>query len=336
MLRIAIIGSGFGRYGLLPAFSGIDGCTVVAMCGNMDANMIADCKRFGVEKIYTDWKELLANEDLDAVALAVTPRAQYMIAKAAIKAGLHVFAEKPLTANLAQAKELLVLAKKKRIVHGVDFLFPEINAWKYVKDLLVGKTYGELRHISAKWDFLSYDIKNKKKSWKTTSAEGGGALSFYFSHGLYYLEHFAGKISDLKCVFTYAKESLGGAESGVDMVFKYKNGVTGSAHMSCNTRGIHRHRVTFQCAEALIVLENANSHVDDFTVTIYGEKGAVFADVAAENRVEGQDGRVAIVQKVARRFVESCVKHSSMSPSFIDGVRVQELIEKIRSNAKHR
>ena len=157
-MRIAIIGSGFGRYGLLPAFSGIEGCTVIAMCGKKDAVMIADCKKYGVEKIYTDWKDLLKNEQLDAVALAVTPRAQYTIAKAAILKGLHVFAEKPLTANLSQAKELLALAKKKKIINGVDFLFPEINTWQYVKDLLDSKTYGELRHISAEWDFLGSTV----------------------------------------------------------------------------------------------------------------------------------------------------------------------------------
>ena len=336
MLRIAIIGSGFGRYGLLPAFSGIDGCSVVAMCGKKDANMIADCKKFGVEKIYTDWKELLKNEELDAVALAVTPRAQYTIAKAAIQKGLHVFAEKPLTANLVQAKELLVLAKKKKIVHCVDFLFPEINAWKYVKKLLDAKTYGELRHISAEWDFLSYDIKNKKKSWKTTSVEGGGALSFYFSHGLYYLEYLVGKIADVQSVFTYSKESLGGAEAGIDLIYRYKNGVTGSAHMSCNARGIHRHRVTFQCAKALIVLENANSHVDDFILTVHTEHGSERLVVPAEDGIEGQDGRVTIVQKVARRFVDSCKNHKKMTPSFVDGVRVQELIQVIRASAKQR
>lgn len=193
MLKIGIIGSGFGQYGLFPAFNSVKNCKVVAICGERRKQLVKYCESIGFKNIYADWRLLLKNEKLDAVALAVTPRAQYKIAKAAINKGLHVFAEKPLAANVRQARELLSLARKKKIVHGIDFIFPEIAEWKKTKELLDKRTFGKLEHISVNWDFLSYDIKNKISSWKTSVADGGGALSFYFSHGLYYLEHLAGK-----------------------------------------------------------------------------------------------------------------------------------------------
>src|SRR3989338_3101458 len=157
MLNVGIIGSGFGVIGLKHAFESAKGCRVVGVCGGRE-----------------DWRAFLDRSDLDAVALAVPPQAQYTIAKAAMAKGLHVFAEKPLAANLVQARELCALAKKKRIVHGIDFMFPEIAEWKKVKALLDCETLGRLQHISVNWDFLSYDIKNKKLSWKTRVADGGG------------------------------------------------------------------------------------------------------------------------------------------------------------------
>ena len=46
---------------------------------------------------------------------------------------------------------------------------------------------------------------------------------------------------------------------------------------------------------------------------------------------KGEDERVKSVRKLATHFVEACIHHKQMSPSFVEGVRVQELIEKIRA-----
>ena len=122
MLNIGIIRSGFGTTGLLLAFTSVKGCRVVGVC----------TKR-------TDLRAFLKIEDIDAISLAVPPRAQYEITKVAIAKGLHVFAEKPLAATVVQARALLALARKKKIVHGIDFMFPEIAEWKKVKRLLDSK-----------------------------------------------------------------------------------------------------------------------------------------------------------------------------------------------------
>lgn len=114
MIKIGIVGSGFGLYGLLPAFNSTKGCKVVAICGEKTQRLLNYCKSIGLNKIYTDWQVMLDKQKLDAVALAVTPNAQYKIAKVAIEKGLHIFAEKPLAVTHREAKELLRLATKKK------------------------------------------------------------------------------------------------------------------------------------------------------------------------------------------------------------------------------
>ena len=47
----------------------------------------------------------------------------------------------------------------------------EIEQWKKVKEMIDKKTFGKLRQIFLNWDFQSYDIKNKKSSWKTDTKE---------------------------------------------------------------------------------------------------------------------------------------------------------------------
>ena len=313
-MKIGIIGSGFGTIGLRPAFESIDGCKVVGVCA----------KR-------TDWRAFLDENDLDAIALAVPPKAQYEIAKTAMERGLHVFAEKPLAANLAQAKQLYALAKKKRVTHGIDFIFPEIAEWKKVKELLDRKTFGTLRHVSVDWNWQSGDIKYGRRTWKTSIEEGGGALSFYFSHGLYYLEHFAGEIQKTRAFFSHSPLSLNGGEIGIDMLLKFKTGVTGNVHVSCNSPGFIRHRLTFICERGVIVLESRNAIVDNFVIKTYSTAGERLVKVKKDQGRRGEDERVKIVRKLAGRFVAACKSDKQMAPSFADGLRVQELIEKIRS-----
>lgn len=331
MLKVGIIGSGFGLYGLLPAFVSIKSCKVVSICGKKTERLINYCEEISLSNIYSDWKKMLDNEQLDAIAIAVTPGIQYEIAKIAIAKGIHIFAEKPLALNYKQAKELYLLAKKKKITHAVDFIFPEIDEWQKTKQLLDKKKFGELKHISINWDFLSFDIKNKINSWKTDVDKGGGALSFYFSHSLNYLEYYGGILADVKSQLSYSKKNINGGETGVDILLKFKNGVTGSAHICTNCKGLSRHQLIFHCETGTIVLENENSVVDNFHIQTISESGKkkvfVFKHKANGKNI---DERVKIVRKLANRFIEGCSNKKTISPSFKEGLRVQELIEEIR------
>ena len=314
MFNIGIIGSGFGAVGLLPAFKSVKGCRVVAVCTNR-----------------SQWPALLKRADLDAVAIAVPPQAQYLIAKAAVKKGLHVFAEKPLTATSAQARELYALARKKNITHGIDFIFPEIAEWKKVKQLLDSKRFGKLKHISVQWEWQSRDICLRRWSWRTKIKEGGGALSFYFSHGLYYLENFAGKIIDAEVLFLYAKGNPYDGESGFDLNLKFKKGVTGSVHLSSDSRGQVSHRLVFICERCVSVLENKDAVVDNFIVKTYSAGGENRVKVPKDKQLKKEDERVKIVRILAKRFVRACTRRQQMAPSFAEGLRVQELIDRIRA-----
>lgn len=334
MLKIGIIGSGFGVYGLLPAFGLTKNCQVTAICARESPRLEKYCQKFKVKKVYADWKKLIDREKLNAVAIAVIPAAQYQIIKYALKKGLHVFAEKPLAANLQQAAELERLAKRARAITAVDFIFPEISEWVKARELLQKEKLGKLLQIKSEWDFLSYDIKYRKKSWKTDVSQGGGALSFFFSHVLYYLENFAGEIQVLNSQLAYSPKSLNGGETGVDLVFKTKNGVSGSAHLNCNAQGKNRHCVTLVYEKGKIVLENTKNVTRDFNLKIYQNSLRRKVKIKKPVLPKGLDERVREVKNLAGRFVRGCLKKQTLRPAFVEGVRVQKLIMQIRKNSK--
>ena len=90
----------------------------------------------------------------------------------------------------------------------IDFIFPEIPEWRAAKKAIEDGLIGKILNINVDWTFLSYDLRNDIKSWKTDVKQGGGALSFYFSHTFHYLEYFIGRIKSLQCSFSSSEKSV--------------------------------------------------------------------------------------------------------------------------------
>jgi predicted dehydrogenase len=341
-MRLAIVGTGFGVYGVLPAFLRIKDCEVVAFCGRSTERFYSYLYKQGLRSeqitVYSDWRQMLALEKIDAIAIAVIPEHQFEIAKTSLEAGIHVFAEKPLAVSVEHAEILHNLAKKNNCITALDFIFPEIQEWKMAKCILEDKVLGGLKSVQVDWDFLSYDIANELHGWKTSSSQGGGAASFYVSHMLHYLESFAGKIVDVSSKLTYSSKSLGGAEVGVDAVFQTDTGVICNLHFSCVSVHDKQHKVVLVCEQGTVVLAS-NGSVTTFSIAIYGKQvDPLYMSAIQEkcaNQIlafEGEDERVPYVYQIANRFVHSILTHERMQPSFQEGVRVQELIKLVRGN----
>ena len=334
---VAIIGSGFGMYGLLPAFSQIEGCKVVSICGKKSKRMLEYCKKLNLI-IYTDWKEMLQKERPKAIAIAVVPIYQYEIAKYALENGIAVFAEKPLTSSYETALEINTLAKQKGLPNMLDFIFPEIPEWNEAKKIIATGLIGDIIKINVDWSFLSYDLKNQIKSWKTDVKQGGGALSYFFSHTFYYLEYFMGKIVNMKCNFSSSEKSLNRAETGIDMTILFENGCLGNAHMDISYTGRQKHTIEFHSEKDSIKLEsNSDNFVDTFELTVNTMKG--IQKIEAENTLSTQitdleDPRIKVIRPIAERFINWCNTGIPSKPDFQDGLRVQNLIEMARKLTK--
>ena len=331
--KVAIVGSGFGMYGLLPAFSRIKECKVVSICGK-NSEMISNyCKKLGLNR-YTDWREMLQKEKPDAVAIAVIPSHQYEITRYALENGMAVFAEKPLTTSFDTSLELNKLAKKKRMPNMLDFLFPEIPEWHAAKKAIENGLIGEILKVNVDWTFLSYDLMNHIKSWKTDVKQGGGALSFYFSHVFYYLEYFLGRIKNIECNFSSSEKSLNKGETGIDMTISFENGCVGNAHMDISNADQQKHKVEFHAEGKTMILQNFNSNfVDNFELILNTSKGIekIKPDMLLDSSYdESEDPRVKVIKPIAERFINWCNTGNTAKPDFEDGLRVQELIKMAR------
>ena len=332
---VAIIGSGFGMYCLLPAFSNTKNCKVVSICGKNSERMSHFCEKYNVKQ-YTDWKEMIQKEKPDAVAVAVIPKHQFEIVKYALENKIAVFAEKPLTTNYKTSLELYQLAKKYDLPNMVDFEFPEIPQWVFAKQFLENQKIGKILSFELNWNFLSYDLANNIKSWKTNAEQGGGALSLVFSHTFYYLEYLVGKIKNMECSLVSSEKSLNKADTRIDMKLLFENGCNGQIYVDISNDNEPKHVIKFFGSEGNLSLENFTSDfVDNFELKLYKNDESVsipFIQKLDFLDDENEDPRIKVVANLTKKFIKWYNIGIPEKPNFGDGLRVQKLIELARSN----
>ena len=115
-LRIGVIGAtaGFGE-GRRQAFQANPRARVVAVCARTK-DAVARLGRAIGARAYTDWADLIADRNVEAVSIAVPNALHFEITRAALAAGKHTLVEYPLCQTLAQLDELLGLAQAKGVV----------------------------------------------------------------------------------------------------------------------------------------------------------------------------------------------------------------------------
>lgn len=119
-----------------------------------------------------DFTEMLADPEVEAVAISTPTSSHFAIAKAALEAGKHVLIEKPITATTAEAEALTKLAEKNGRIVMVGHVFMYNAGIRAVKDLIATGEIGDVHYISfersnlgpvrtdvnALWDLASHDI----------------------------------------------------------------------------------------------------------------------------------------------------------------------------------
>ncbi len=169
--RIGLIGYGYWGPNLARNFHALPDAHLVAVA-DADAPRLAEPARLYGARTYVDYRELLADPTLDAVAISTPARTHFEIARAALERGKHVLVEKPLAMSSAEVRGLIALAEQKQRTLMVGHTF-EYNpaVWK-IRELVEQRAIGDVyyiyanrvnlgrvqRDINALWSIAPHDI----------------------------------------------------------------------------------------------------------------------------------------------------------------------------------
>lgn len=172
MINVGVIGYGYWGPNLVRNFAETPGSQVVGVCDLRPERLSSVQARYPAIKTTTDYRELLTDPSIDAIAIATPVSTHFDLALQALQAGKHVFVEKPMTATSEQATRLVEKAERCNRVLMVDHTFVYTGAVRKMRDLVekneVGEIYyydsvrvnlGLFQHdVNVIWDLAVHDL----------------------------------------------------------------------------------------------------------------------------------------------------------------------------------
>ena len=307
---------------------------LVAVCDLMEERARATARVFGGQRVYTDYQQMLEEENLDALFVVVGPDAHPPIVMDAMARGLHVFVEKPPCRTVAQAKEMaeasrstgkfLMVAFKKRFSPTYERAFEIVNSTEF----------GRPTSISAR---LGLWIDRERLAESSSSGADVPEDRFfmllldYFIHHLDLLRFFMGDVEQL-----FYERVVSSQRPTYAVSLQFAGGAVGSLFMTAlQSPNSFQERVE-------IVGEGANVVIDNASKLVYYRRAAT----PPEDSFVGEDEEAPLVWEPAfslsqvrnkvlfiggfagevRHFAEAVLNDTPPTSNILDGLEAVRLV----------
>ena len=279
MKTIAIIGCGrIAKQSHFPSLTSIDGVKIKYACDLIieKAQAMKDAYPEVIENVITDYKVALADPEVEAVYVLTPNYSHYTITMDALKAGKHVFCEKPITINYELSTEMKKEADKQGKILNIGVCNRYHKSVELLEEYVRNGRFGNVYHVYC--SFRSFrSIPGLGGAFTTKAESGGGVLIDWGIH-----------------FFDLILYILGGA--------KLKN-VTCDAYNEM-AKDMKSYRYNYMWAEDTADIENGTNDVDDYiTGYIRTDKASISFNGAWAQNINQNEMFVDILgDKAGARF----------------------------------
>lgn len=245
-------------WGVIPGMKKADNCELYAIAGRSITKAEDFKERFGFEKAYGSYDELLSDEEVQAVYIPLPNNLHLDWVKKALKAGKHVLCEKPMAMDPKESKEMYQTAKECNRLLMEAYAYLHSPYVKSLKETVESGQIGDIDYIETAFITQGY-----KEDFRLHKELGGGAM---YDLGCYCTTMIL-SLTDSNPEFVQASAEF--TDLGVDSMtaglIRFENGLRASFNVG------------------MILGENTNSRFD--RLFIHGSKGSIRSD--AEYNGEG-------------------------------------------------
>ncbi len=247
---------------------------LVAIAGRDRARVETAATRYGYEKAVVDWRDLVADPDIQVFDNGGPNNLHAAPCIAAARAGKHVLCEKPLGRDGAEAKEMRDAVVAAGVVHMCAFNYRFVPAIRLMRDIIAAGRLGRLYHFRACYLQEWLSDPSSAMTWRLDGAEAGsGALGDLGTHIIDLARFLVGEpatIGGVTTTFVKERPDAGGAARTVSVddafaaTIQFANGALGTLEASRYARGRKNHQA----------------------IEINGEKGSLLFDLERLNELQ--------------------------------------------------
>jgi predicted dehydrogenase len=285
-LNIGLVGYGFmGRthtngYKRVNDFFDLQHRPVLkAVCGRTKDKAEAFANQWGYESVETDWKALVARDDIDAIDIC-TPNDQHAeVAIAAAKAGKMVLCEKPLARTASESEPMVAAVEEAKVPNTVWYNYRRVPAVTLAKQIIDSGKLGKIFHYRANflqdWTISADLPQGGAALWRLdAAAAGSGVTGDLLAHCIDTAIWLNGGIKDVSAVTeTFIKERVHTA-TGEKMPVTIDDACLFHCHFNNGSLGL------FESTRY------ARGHKALYTLEINGEHASIRWDLHDLNRLE--------------------------------------------------
>jgi predicted dehydrogenase len=314
MIKLGIIGTGGMANSHAKSFTAMKGVSVVACCDIDAARARAFAKTYSIARSYTDYREMLDTEKLDAVTNVTVDAMHAPISLAAIGKGLAVMCEKPLATTLADARRMRDAARKRGIVTQVNFSYRNSSGAQAAAELIRSGGIGRIMHVEASY-LQSWLVQAAWGDWRTQPA-----LTWRLStrHGS------GGVLGDIGCHIYDLAAMLAGDIAAISCSLEtYDKGIKGNRIgpyvLDANDSFVSTVKLDGGAVGCVHATRWGTGHMNSLRARVYGDEGAVEVDLD-RSYDQYRVTRGNAIRKAQWKDV-SCRKTPTQYERFIRGIR---------------
>ncbi|GLZ80424.1 oxidoreductase [Actinorhabdospora filicis] len=229
----------------------------LTLVGRNEAKVAAIAARHGIEHHTTDLDAVLADPSIDVYFDSLTTQHRLAAVTAAIKAGKHVYCEKPIATTVEEALTLARAARDAGVKNGVvqDKLF--LPGLRKLKRLVEGGFFGRVLSVRGEFGYWVFEgdwQSAQRPSWNYRAEDGGGMVLDMFAHWQYVLEHIFAPVTAVSAhVTTHIPERVdesgrayrATADDAAYAIFELADGTVAQINSSWATRVFRDELVEF-------------------------------------------------------------------------------------------
>jgi predicted dehydrogenase len=337
-IRVGVVGAGFGASVHVPALRRVPGVEVAAICSGQRDRALSIASELEVPSAYTDYRELFESGEIDAVTIATPPYLHHSMTLAACEAGLHVLCEKPMARNVAEARDMLRMAREAGVCHAVAHQMRHDPARTRVKELLDEDFIGRPYSVSVTvYRSTLADPTRRTQEWLTNAEKSGGILAAIGSHYIDALRWWFGEIHWVCGAVATAveeREVIGmsgkrrvDADDNTAFVLRFANGALGTVHLCYTAANDIGEEIILTGSEGVLAIQDNGK--------LFGSRhGETVQNLLPVSKIpyserQGSARHIRSFSILAGQWIYAMRTGTEATPSFEDGAKVQEVLDAV-------